>query len=880
MARAKASSSYRHDTAERLNQPTAETAAMAQDGTDRPEPFTAANRRAPGSADAATSDRRDEPEPLLRWERAGETSTGDEDHGFAGGPLYTREKIEPLALIEQLRKPHASPQPELFDGFNGLPDDNRRFEFYRHSGHWQNRLIHGDSARVAQSLIAKDGLAGRVQMIYFDPPYGIDFKSNFTPSTGSVDTPGGAASVPFGDTAPVKAFRDTYERGIHSYLDAIHERLVLFRELLTDSGSLFLQIGDDNVHRLAVLCDEVFGADNRVATITWRPTAGSSSKTLPESASYLLWYAQNKGNVKYWQLFESLTRRELLEQWGGYLNPRVQLPDGTTRESTAQERREPDEYMPENARFYRWMALTSQGASTTGRTCPYEYEGVVYHCGESRHWRVSTPAEQTRTIDQRNRVTGAREVCGLDRLAELGRLEGTGEGGALHWKWYEDEVPGRRIDNVWHRQSAPSGKRYPVQTADRIIERCILMSTDPGDLVLDPTCGSGVAAHMAERWGRRWIGIDVSRVAIAVARRQMLTAVHPWHEIRGGGSDPAAGLMVDTMQKVSAATLAYDTVDDPENTIYLVDRPKRDKSRLRLSGPFTVESSSPYTHLPFTESPLSGAMSRGGSGDDTIRFLEALRNSPIRDARGREVLSVVEAEPWPDGGLVGWEADCRAPGREEALTAAVMIAASDETVTGARIAAAAAEARRTVPTIRDLIVVGCAFEDAAAGEKVGPVAVHKVQASRDLAIPELSGSDGGALTLLGEPDIDIAADDNGRLTVELLGFDTYDPSTGTVAPSSCDDVDCWMIDTDHDRLSFFPRLVYLPGHKRDDPAIKRLLKQLGRELDPAAAEALCGLKSQPFDPPTAGNCVAVKIVTRTGAEMSTAAECGGAVRGP
>lgn len=413
---------------------------------------------------------------------------------------------------------------------------------------------------------------------------------------------------------------------------------------------------------------------------------------------------------------------------------------------------------------------------------------------------------------------GEQHLCGLDRLAELGRLEGSGQGGSLQWKWYEDEVPGGRIDNVWHRQMLPSNKRYTVQTANAAIERCILMATDPGDLVLDPTCGSGVSPHMAEHWGRRWIGIDVGRVSIAVARRHLLTATHPWYRTRDGGSDPSAGLEVETMQRVSAATLAYDTVDDPENTIYLVDRPMKDAKRSRLTGPFTVESASPYAYLPFSENPTAPAADIGAAeGQSAERLLEALIAHPICDASGQEVLSVVETTPWPRGQLVSHEADCTAPGRETRLAAAIMLAASDVTVSADMIARAAGEARRARHDISDLIIVASAFEDAASAD-AGAVRVHKVAASRDLQIPGLGNEpDAGALTLLGEPDMWCDRDSQGNLVVELAGYDTYDPATGRVKQSSSTDVDCWMVDTDHDGTGFFPAWYTCPATSAATP---------------------------------------------------------------
>ena len=504
----------------------------------------------------------------------------------------------------------------------------------------------------------------------FEPPYGIGFKSNFMSQTGRTD----ATGIPAGDPLPVKAFRDTYKHGIHSYLDEIHERLTLFRELLADTGSLFVQIGDDNVHRIAVLLDEVFGPDNRVVTIPYATSGGSSAKTLPSVADYLLWYAKDKSQVKYNQLYEPLTRADAIEHMSSYA--RVELPDGTTRKLTDDQRSDPDLHLPDGARIYRRARLVSLGRSSTGRSDPYEWAGHAWPVPADRQWRVSTE--------------------GMDRLAELGRLDAAGPNSELCWKMYEDEQPGRRINNLWHRVKSPPRKRYAVQTADSVVDRCILMATDPGDLVLDPTCGSGVTAHMAERWGRRWITIDVGRVAIAIARRHLLTAVHPWYRTVDGGSDPSAGLDVETMQRVSAATLAYDTVDDPENTIYLVDRPREDKKRKRLTGPFTVESASPYTYLPFDHpnddssgcaggeptgngreaGDTDGSGGRWGSedlgvadGEDAEALLDALVGSPVCDSDGHAVLEIAELVGWPHGRYVTHEADCAAPGRQTRIAA-------------------------------------------------------------------------------------------------------------------------------------------------------------------------------------------------------------------
>ncbi len=354
---------YRHDAADRLNLPTEETP---------PDPTLVKRIR-------YQAPRRRGTDPVLSWDR-------EPKNGHEAPVLSVREKVHPQAFLEQMHEADRGMALNLFDDYNGLPADRDIFEHYRHRHNWQNRLISGESARVMSSLITREDLAGKVQVAYFDPPYGIGFRSNFQTATNNLNTGDRKVDVPVGNPATISAFRDTYRNGLHSYLDAMLERLLLIRELLADTGSVFVQIGDDNVHRLALVCDEVFGPENKMATITWKPTSGSSSKTLPESASYLLWYAKDKEKAKYRQLYEQLSRKEIAEyfSWAG----RVEIPNERGRPLTTQERADPDGQLLPSARMYRIMALTSQGASNTGRTGWYEYDGMKYHSGNTRHWRV------------------------------------------------------------------------------------------------------------------------------------------------------------------------------------------------------------------------------------------------------------------------------------------------------------------------------------------------------------------------------------------------------------------------------------------------------------------------------------------------------------
>ena len=433
---------------------------------------------------------------LLSWQRGRNVRAIRTD----ALPLYIHEKVSPEAFVKQLSEPaERGAQADLFGSFNGFAPE-AKYDWYRHEGNWSNRMIRGNSVDVMASLAVKEKLAGQVQMVFFDPPYGINFDSNYQPSTRKRD---GGAPV---EGASRKAFRDTYINGLHSYLDTIFSVAVHARALLSESGSFFLQMGTENVHRLSIVLDEVFGAENRVATVAFAKAGATSAKHLPQVADWLLWYAKDREQAKYHQLYETLTRKEKLAHMSSYAM--VELPDGSCRNPTKEEREDPDKNLPGGARLFRRMRIASQHESATGRSEPFSWDGTLYPCPPGEQWRVSHE--------------------GLETLAAKGRLIAT-DRGWLSWKRYEDEVPGRRIHNLWPEQQSPSDMHYVVETAEAAVERCILMATDPGDLVLDPTCGSGTSALVAERWGRRWITIDTSAIPIALCRQRLLSAVHKWH---------------------------------------------------------------------------------------------------------------------------------------------------------------------------------------------------------------------------------------------------------------------------------------------------------------------------------------------------------------
>ena len=793
--------------------------------------------------------------PVLSWRRG----AGVQDIKTDALPLYIHEKVNPSAFIEQLTQAGAeAEQTNWFAEFNGLPAD-AKYDWYKFKGHWSNRIIRGNSVDVMASLAAKEGMAGQVQMVFFDPPYGINFASNYQSSTrkrGLTDTPVEAPSR--------KAFRDTYIDGLHSYMDTVFKVSAHARALLSESGSFFLQIGAENVHRVSVVLDEVFGPENRVATIAFAKSGATSAKLLSQVADFLLWYAKDKQNPRYRQLYESLTRKQKLDFMSSYAM--VALPDGTTRPLTAQEREDPDRHLPSDARLFRRMPLTSQGESTTGQSELYRWNGKSYPCPPGRHWSVKHPE-------------------GLDRLAAMDRLSAS-EAGQLRWKHYEDEIAGREIHNLWSEQQSPTDMHYVVETAETTVERCMLMATGPGDLVLDPTCGSGTTAAVAERWGRRWITIDASAIPVALCRQRLLAAVHPWYftlddsegqreEARladrlrdyeqnpgptRSGADPSAGFVYQRVPYVSAAHLAYDELP---KAILLVNQPVVKKGVKRISAPFTVESHSPWVYLSPSapEADERTAERETGIRENVVKALEVAGVPALNG----------EAERWRFDGIQLWQDDPSSHITHEAVLrgssdrVAIAVVPDDQTGGLALIDTAARVAVRRA--FRKLVVVAFHFEADPKNEQRGKLQIVLARANRDLTIGELkSGKEDHAFVLVGEPDVELVERPDGTCQVALQGYHVYDPGSGNVRPGGKPtDIDCWMLDTDYDGKSFFARRVHFPG-KSADRQIKRLKAALGARVDPAQWAHMESLTSGPFPRP-AGGRVAVRIVTAFGDEM-------------
>ncbi len=821
---------YRHPKATRKNLPTDQTERFME-----PEDY---------EEQSLTPDRIDNTNhPVLQWNRT-------EREEFEHGPLYTHEKILPAILIQSAMKDDDQLKMDLFSQFNGLPE-NADYEWYEHEGYWQNQIIHGDGKRVMASLAEREGLAGRVQMVYMDPPYNIKFNANFQLKTDEIEVSESGDFLPH-DPMAVKAFRDAYAGNIHTFLDNLHEQLMLARELLTESGSCFVQIGYENVHEVACLMNEVFGKENHVATIPYFTGMNNATKVIPQIGNWLLWFAKNKGDIKHNRIYERTDRKGKIEAMG--FDSICEMPDGTTRNLTAAEKLNP-RLIPNNAKVLRRSKLTSSGTSKKAGSEPFKWNGKSYNCPTGQHWRVSAE--------------------GLEKLAELGRLITTGNE-TMSWKRYEDEIPGRHISAAWANLDAPQDKRYIVQSPERTIERCILMTTDPGDLVLDPTCGSGTTAYVAEKWGRRWITIDTSRVAIAVARQRLATSKFDYFllqdseagakreaELPGaqpiipsGTKDVQKGFVYPRIPRVSAATLAYGI----EEYIYLVDQPERNPRKTRVCSAFTVESDSRAAALR-TDQEEESTLRESPTRD---QILEALPVAGIR--YGKDHWQVMDLEPHPHTYIVTHTATLREKKSGKKLRAGVYIAPEDATTSPQHIRQAVREVPNMVPERDTLLVISFAYEaPATAGEyqNMGSVQVIRAEANKDLTIPGLKNSPGdNSFVVVGEPDVELRKTTGGQL--EVRGVDTYDPKINTVRAGEVRDIHCIMTDTDFDSLSFRVRRINFPNQTKDKQ-LERMKRDLQQHIDDGKWNRLLTAVTIPFDPPESGK-VAVKVIDKAGME--------------
>jgi adenine-specific DNA-methyltransferase len=778
-------------------------------------------------------------DPQLQWAGKAEGLSFDVDTIS----LHVHERIDPLTIIDAVRKKGSQDQKPLFHWFetkDNNPPIREAIEFYKHPQGWSNRLIAGDSLLVMNSLLEKEGMAGKIQMIYIDPPYGVRYGSNFQPFINNRDVKDGKDEDLTQEPEMIKAFRDTWELGIHSYLSYLRDRLLLARELLHESGSIFVQISDENVHHVRELCDEIFGTKNFCALVSFQKTITSSSRTLPVVSDYLVWYGKNIDQLKYRQLFSdkklSIGFREY--QW-------CEAPDGKTRRKLTKEELEDDNKISKGWKLFRQSDLTSQGWYEE-RGFKYLFNGEYYSPGANRHWSISKE--------------------GLDRLANLGRL--VKRGSSLAFVRYLDDQPVFPISNSWSDvafSSRAEDKIYVVQTSEKPITRCVLMTTDPGDLVLDPTCGSGTTAYVAEQWGRRWITCDTSRVSITLARQRLMTTVFDYYKLAHPKEGVLGGFTLEKVPHVTLSSVANSEVSE-EDILY--DRPLIDNSKKRVPGPFTVEAvPSPYVKS-FEEVPVESqadqTLSRSG---ETLRqgvWRSEIIKAGIRGKSGQKIeFSRVETL----SGAKWLHADAETK-EKEPKRVVISFGPDYAPLEQKQVELALEEASHLFPKPKIVIFAAFQFDPEASKDideaSLAGVALLKVQMNADLHTDDLKKkrSSNESFWLIGQPDVETRTMDDGKIVVEVKGFDYYNTHTGQLESGGPGNISMWMLDTDYDYRSLYPRQVFFPI-AADDEGWSRLARILKTEIDPELIEHYRGTMSVPFKP---GNAVAIKIIDDRGIE--------------
>jgi adenine-specific DNA-methyltransferase len=851
-----------HRGATRTNIPTAELESFAEDDEKKPTMLLFA--RDPSL------------DPQLVWK--GKDEQDRADLNVLAVPIYIQEKIHPRVLVEELQaesnREESQHQIDFFGDFNGL-EFAKLVEFYQHPMKWQNRMILGDSLLVMASLAEKEGLRGKVQLVYMDPPYGIRFGSNWQVSTRKRDVRDGKGEDATRQPEQIKAFRDTWQLGIHSYLAYLRDRLVVARNLLTETGSAFVQIGDDNVHLVRSLLDETFGSENFVSCIAFKKTSGAGSfaggtNVLASVTDYLLWYARDISQVKYRQLY----RQKTAGGAGGGAYGFVEDPDGSRRRASEIEL----DTGQSDGRFFRADNLTSQTTREAQTTVfPVELDGRSFVPGRGG-WKTN--------------------VAGMNRLKAARRLIALGN--TLSYVRFIDDFPAFQLTNLWDDTTTAGfgdPKVYVVQTNAKVVERCILMATDPGDLILDPTCGSGTTAVVAEEWGRRWITADTSRVALALARTRLMTARYPYYLLADSGTgiareaelagrlpdstvapsnDVSKGFVYERVPHLTLKSIANNqdiqdgmsrgeinaAIARHAETEALCDRPYIEPRTVRVTGPFTVESLSPHRVIDADSNDgTTGVVSDPAPFID--RIIENLRKAGVQNTVKGERLNFDRLDRWPGGVYVHAAGEYSEGGARK--TVALCIGPEYGTVGVELVREAAKEAVK----FADLLVVcGFAFESHVGDEasKLGRLTILKARMNPDLSMgDELLKKTGAAnlFMVFGEPDITVEATDGDKLTIEIRGVDTYNPTTGEIRSDSTEEIACWFLDTEYNGESFFVRHAYFLG--ADDPYDK-LKRALRADIDEAAWSTMHRAKSRPFPKPATGK-IAIKVINHYGDEV-------------
>ena len=848
-------------------------------------------------------------------------------------PLYIQERVHPKVLVDDLIRQSRNGsrtdeyQTDMFADFNGLPSEDAKTEFYQHDANWSNRMILGDSLQVMASLAEREGLRGKVQCIYIDPPYGIKFNSNFQWSTTSRDVRDGNASHITREPEQVKAFRDTWRDGIHSYLTYLRDRLTVARDLVSDSGSIFVQIGDKNLHRVRTLMDEVFGEENFVITIPFQKKAYQEALSLAPVNDYLIWSAKKRASMKFRPLYWPTPFEGDVGKY-----TRIESPSLELKRSVKMDKDEVVALIDRGWKLVREdYPIHSQDPPSSPQ--PFEFQGRTYEPPNGRHWSQSWPE-------------------GMKRLALAGRLRGTERRLYARENWADSPIIPR--NNLWTQLKGPADPKYVVETTTAVVERCILMTSDPGDLVLDPTCGAGTTAYVAEQWGRRWITVDTSRVALALARARIMGARYPYYllsdsstgqlrqaktERRAASESPTygdvrQGFVYERVPHITLRAIASNSEIDvvweatqkdlesiredlnralgesweeweipreveetwPDEATrlharwwerriarqkeidasiaanadyeYLYDKPYEDRNKVRVAGPFTVESISPHRVLGVGEHGDIIAESSNGYGseyDFAQVMLDNLKTSGVQQAHREDRVEFSSITPWP-GRLVCADGRYTEGDEDEGIErrAAIFIGPEFGTVSRPDLVEAAREAADGGFDV----LIACAFNYEAHTtefECLGRVPVLKARMNADLHMAEdlKNTGKGNLFVIFGEPDIDILDADDDQIQVKVNGVDVFHPNTGEVRSDGPEGIACWFIDTDYNEEAFFVRHAYFLGASDPYKSLKTTLKA---EIDADAWATLHSDTSRPFDKPDSGR-IAVKVINHLGDEV-------------
>lgn len=799
--------------------------------------------------------------------------------------LYRHEHIAPEKLIKNLYRvvEETDAQPDLFGNVNEMfgnaldkEELDKVGDYYTHQDGWTNRLIQGDSHLVMASLLEREGMAGQVQMIYLDPPYGIKYGSNWQIKLNNRDVKDGADEALTGEPEVIKAFRDTWELGIHSYLSYLRDRLLIAKELLTDSGSCFVQISEENVHLVRSVMDEVFGSENFIVQIILKKTGTLIGDFIESINDYVLWYGKDKKQAKYRPLFKEKYRDSTV----GY--DFVEFSDGKQRSLSEAEKNDPS-LLSNDAKIFGSYPLHSEGFRAT-TTCNFDWQGISYHPGANRNWKVG--------------------VEGLRKLGEAGRLLATK--GNIRYKRYIDDFPYVAITNNWEGTFTAANKIYVVQTSSLAIQRCLLMTTDPGDLVLDPTCGSGTTAYVAEQFGRRWITIDTSRIALNIAKTRLMTATFPYYHLysevsadyapdKNGKLKPKIKPLPEGEQthdirqgfvyeKVPHITLKSLANDEPPDTETLYDQPYEDKKRLRVCGPFTVETLQNFEPVaPEDLDDETRANEQEGAFEEVVRH--HLLSTGVKNGRKDEQVIFTRVELLSHEYLHA-EGFYQTPRGES--KAYFHLGPKFGTVSKTAVNEAIKECR-TRGDADWLVILGFSFEsDIQGGEitrSLGTFEVTKARIHDDLlqeGLKKKPAKSAASFVTIGEPDVKLHHDGS-AVTLEIQGLDIYDPIKDQVKPRDLHDIAYWMVDDDYDASNFVVKQIFFCGSEKKDEfddwkkglsdvakqsTKTRAEKTLKIELDDEAFDRIYGFRSHPIQIKRNGQKVAVRIISQFGEEST------------